>query len=292
MLVSERIGQFFLDDDGGRDRLEYTEYGSGERWVVLLHGQLMPRRMHEPLARTLAAEGLHVVTLDLLGHGRSDRPEDPTVYSVTAFAQQVRALLDHLGAEQAVVGGTSLGANVSLELASFAPERVAGLLLEMPVLDNAVEAGIIAFAPLMFAARFVPASVSALRWVTRPLPRGLVPFWTGIWLDTLDQRPGSVAAVVHGIFFGRIAPPARERRSISVPALVVGHPRDPIHPAADAAMLAEEMPNAEFVRARSILEWRRRPDRLDRLAVEFATTCWDGERPGVRTRSAQPRTGG
>ena len=292
MLVSERIGQFFLEDDAGRDRLEYTEYGSGDRWVVLLHGQLMPRRMHEPLARRLAAEGLHVVTLDLLGHGRSDRPEDPTAYSVTAFAHQVRSLLDHLGAEQAVVGGTSLGANVSLELAVTAPDRVAGLLLEMPVLDNAVEAGIIAFAPLMFAARFLPLSVSALRWVTRPVPRGLVPFWVGIALDTLDQRPGSVAAVVHGIFFGRVAPSSRERRAITAPAFVVGHPSDPIHPAADAAMLAHEMPNAEFVQATSILEWRVRPARLDRAAADFASACWDGERSGVRTRERQQGTGG
>ena len=292
MLVSERIGQFFLDGDAGRDRLEYTEYGSGERWVVLLHGQLMPRRMHQPLARTLAAEGLHVVTLDLLGHGRSDRPEDPTAYSVTAFAHQVRALLDHLGAEQAVVGGTSLGANVSLELASVAPDRVAGLLLEMPVLDNALEAGIIVFAPLMFAARFVPVSVNALRWITRPVPRGLVPFWVGIGLDTCDQHAGSVAAVVHGIFFGRVAPASRERRGITAPALVVGHPADPIHPAADAAMLARELPNAEFVRAASILEWRVRPARLDRVAVEFTTACWDDERSGVRTRERQQDAGG
>jgi pimeloyl-ACP methyl ester carboxylesterase len=114
MLVSERIGQFFLEEHDSRDRLEYTEYGSGDTWVVLLHGQLMPRRMHQPLARALAAEGLHVVTLDLLGHGRSDRPADPRVYSMSAFAEQVVALLDHLGADQAVVGGTSLGANVSL----------------------------------------------------------------------------------------------------------------------------------------------------------------------------------
>ena len=291
MLVSERIGQFFMDDDAGRDRLEYTEYGSGERWVVLLHGQLMPRRMHEPLARTLAAEGLHVVALDLLGHGRSDRPEDPTAYSVTAFAQQVLALLDHLGADQAVVGGTSLGANVSLELAWLAPDRVAGLLLEMPVLDNAVEAGIIAFAPLMFAARFVPATVSALRWATRPVPRGLVPFWLGIALDTFDQRPASVAAVVHGIFFGRVAPSSRERRTITVPALVVGHPADPIHPAADASMLARELPAAQFVRARSILEWPVRPERLNGIAVGFATSCFDDEKSGVRTRAGGRRTG-
>jgi pimeloyl-ACP methyl ester carboxylesterase len=285
MLVSERIGQFFVDAGSGRDRLEYTEYGSGEQWVVLLHGQLMPRRMHQPLARSLAAEGLHVVTLDLLGHGRSDRPSDPLVYSMTAFAEQVIELLNHLGATQAVIGGTSLGANVSLEVADLAPERVRGLIIEMPVLDNAVEAGILAFAPLMFAARFLPWTVDGLRALTRPIPRGIVPFWAGIVLDTLDQRSDSVAAVVHGLFFGRIAPSSRRRRQIAARALVVGHPSDPIHPAADAAMLAEEMPHATFLRARSILEWRFWPERLNQAAAEFALDCWSTPRRQRTARS-------
>ena len=274
MLVSERIGQFFLESEAGRDRLEYTEYGAGDSWVVLLHGQLMPRRMQQPLARALAAEGLHVVTLDLLGHGRSDRPADPLVYSMTAFGEQVIALLDHLGAPQAVIGGTSLGANVSLEVAVMAPERVRGLIVEMPVLDNAVEAGILAFAPLLFAARFLPFTVNGVRLVTRPIPRGIVPFWAGIALDTLDQRADAVAAVVHGLFFGRLAPSSKQRRAIAAPALIVGHPADPIHPAADAAMLAEEMLEATFVKARSIFEWRVRPDRLNAEAAEFALDCW------------------
>ncbi|QNN54777.1 alpha/beta fold hydrolase [Nocardioides mesophilus] len=234
----------------------------------------MPRRMHQPLARAIAAEGFHVVTLDLLGHGRSDRPLDPKEYSMTAFGEQVLALLDHLGADQAVIGGTSLGSNVALEVADAAPERVRGLLLEMPVLDNALEAGLIAFGPLMFAARFVPVSVTALRVLTRAVPRGLVPFWGGIVLDTLGQQPAPMAAAIHGIFFGRFAPPSRRRRLIEAPALVVGHPRDPIHPAADAAMLAEEMPNARFVAARGILEWRLRPERLTNEAVDFVTGCW------------------
>jgi len=284
-LVSERIGQLFVGEDGSRDRLEYTEYGSGDAWVVLLHGQLMPRRMCQPLARSLAAEGLHVVALDLLGHGRSDRPADPLAYSMTAFGTQVLALMDHLGAEQAVIGGTSLGANVSLEVAVAAPERVRGLLLEMPVLDNALEAGLIAFAPLMLAGRFLPWTVEGLRLLTRPIPRGLVPFWAGIVLDTLDQRAGSLAAVVHGIFFGRVAPPSVERRRITAPALVVGHPSDPIHPAADAAMLAGEMPNAEFVRAHSILEWRARPARLDAVAGAFARECWRPAAKPARRRA-------
>jgi len=250
--------------------------------VELLHGQLMPRRMHDPLARLLAAEGFHVVTLDLLGHGRSDRPADPREYSMSAWAEQVVALLDHLGADTAVVGGTSLGANVSLEVAVLAPERVQGLLLEMPVLDNAVEAGILAFAPLLFLSRFCPPSVRLLAGASRLVPRRRAGFWGGIVLDTLDQRPASMAAVIHGIFFGRVAPSSRLRRQITAPALVVGHPRDPIHLAADALMVAEEMPNARYVGASSILEWRFRPDRLDQEALAFVSQVWEGDTGEVR----------
>lgn len=281
MLVSERIGQFFADGH----RLEYTEYGAGDRWVVLLHGQLMPRRMHQPLARVLASAGNHVITLDLLGHGRSDRPADPLLYSMSAFGEQVVALLDELGIDQAVVGGTSLGANVSLEVAVSAPERVAGLLVEMPVLNNALEAGILAFGPLLFVSRLAPLAVDAVRVASRAVPRGIVPFWVGIGLDTLNQHPAPMAACVHGLFFGRVAPSSAERRRIEAPAMIVGHPRDPIHPAADAAMLSEEIPGAEFVEARSILEWRVRPERLDGLAVDFVARCYDEPAEHGRLRS-------
>ncbi len=59
-------------------------------------------------------------------------------YGMTFFAQEVLGLLDHLGVDEAVVGGTSLGANATLEVASLAPERVRGMVVEMPVLDNAL----------------------------------------------------------------------------------------------------------------------------------------------------------
>ncbi|QWF20677.1 alpha/beta hydrolase [Nocardioides sp. LMS-CY] len=285
MLVSEQIGQLFVESDAGRDRLEFTEYGVGAAWVVLVPAELMPRRMLQPLARVLAGEGFHVVTLDPLGHGRSDRPADPQAYSVTAFAEQVIALLDHMGAPQAVVGGVSLGANVALETAAIAPERVRGLILEAPVLDNGVEAGILTFGPLLLTARFVPLAVTALRRATRPVPRGVVPFWAGIALDACDQRADAVAALVHGLFFGRAAPSARERRRITVPTLVVGHPVDPMRPLADAEMLAAELPNATLLRARTPLEWRLRPARLDRAAVDLAARCWRAPRRRRRTGS-------
>ncbi len=263
-LVSEHIGQFFV----GQDRLEYTEFGSGDRWVVLVHGQLMPRRMHQPLARAIAADGFHVVTLDLLGHGRSDRPLDPKEYSMTAFGDQVLALLDHLGADQAVIGGTSLGANVSLEVADAAPERVRG-----PAAGDAGARQRARSGPDRLRPADVPGPLRAGLGVggARAEPRrtrGLVPFWAGIALDTLNQQPAAMAATMHGIFFGRIAPPSVRRKEMTAPALVVGHPRDPIHPAADAAMLAEEMPNARFVEARDLLEWRLHP-----------RSAWTGRQP-------------
>ncbi|KQW52460.1 alpha/beta hydrolase [Nocardioides sp. Root1257] len=285
MLVSERIGQLFVETDTGRDRLEFTEYGAGDAWVVLLPAELLPRRMQQPLARVLAAEGLHVVTLDPLGHGRSDRPADPQAYSVTAFAEQVVALLDHLGAPQAVIGGISLGANTALETAAIAPARVRGLILEAPILDNGVEAGVLTFGPLLLTARFAPFVISALRRATRPVPRGIVPFWAGIALDTCDQRPGAVAALVHGLFFGRAAPSVRERRRMDVPALVVGHTLDPMRPLADAEMLAAELPRARYLTARTPLEWRLRPARLDQAAVELAHSCWRTPRRRRRTGS-------
>jgi hypothetical protein len=92
-----------------------------------------------------------------------------------------------------------------------------------------------------------------------------------------------VAAVLHGIIFGRVAPSSRQRRAITAPALVVGHTADPIHPFADSRMLSRELANAEFVRAHTVLEWRFRPDRLNALATEFALRCWDTRARGRRT---------
>ena len=112
--------------------LAYTDYGDGSQIVVLLHGLLLSQRMHEPLAKALAARGNRVLTLDLLGHGRSERPLDPQCYSMTFFGEQVIALLDHLEIDEAVILGTSLGANTAIEAAARAPERVRGMRARSP----------------------------------------------------------------------------------------------------------------------------------------------------------------
>ncbi|WP_436496552.1 alpha/beta fold hydrolase [Actinokineospora sp. HUAS TT18] len=264
-MPSEHASSFQVGDH----TLRYTEFGAGDRLIVLTHGQLMTRRMQAPLARSLAEAGYRVITLDLLGHGESDRPTRSWEYSMTTWATQVVALLDHLGVERAIVGGTSLGANVSLEVAVAAPSRVEALIIEMPVLDNAIVAGLIAFAPLLFTARFVPAAVRGVAWAAARVPSGNQ--WVDVVTDTLRQEPAAMAAAVHGIFFGRVAPPKSLRLGITAPTLVIGHRRDPIHPFGDADMLAGELPNSTFVEAESPLELRFRPERLTGAILEFLT---------------------
>jgi hypothetical protein len=163
------------------------------------------------------------------------------------------------------------------------------MILEMPVLDHGVEAGIVAFGPLIFVGRVTPWAVSLVSRGTRLVPRSLLPFWGGVALDVLDQEPAPMAALVHGIFFGRIAPSARLRSAIDAPAIVIGHPHDLIHPAADAAMLAGELPHARFVEARSVFEWRRHPARIDAELVGFLQDVC--ARTARRGRSTPPRTG-
>jgi pimeloyl-ACP methyl ester carboxylesterase len=273
-----------FDFDG--HRLVYDEYGSGPRVVVLLPGLLFSRKMHRPLAETLADRGHRVLCLDLLGHGDSDRPPEMVNYGMLTFGRQAIALLDHVEVDQAVIGGTSLGANVSLEAAAAAPERVRGLLVEMPVLDNALLGCAIAFTPLLVGLTFGAPVARLIGGVARLAPHtgSLLP---DMMLDWVSQDPKPSASVLQGLFFGRVAPPTEERQAMDQETLVIGHYRDPIHPFSDSDMLVRELPNARLVQASSVLELRLTPERLTGEIVQFVERCF---KPKSRSGSGRRRT--
>jgi pimeloyl-ACP methyl ester carboxylesterase len=272
--------------------LVYDEYGTGDQPVVLLPGLLFSRRMHGPLAQALAERGHRVVCLDLLGHGDSDRPEEMWNYSMTAFGAQTLALLDHLELEEAVIGGTSLGANASLEAAAAAPERVKGLLIEMPVLDNALLGCALAFTPLLMGLTFGAPVARILSYGARRVPRGNSHLGDML-LDWASQEPKPSASVLQGLFFGRVAPPRELRREMSHKTLVIGHYRDPVHPFSDSDMLVRELPDARLVQASSILELRLTPERLTNEIVDFVGDCFraPSHAGGRRRAAAAPRRG-
>jgi hypothetical protein len=116
----------------------------------------------------------------------------------------------------------------------------------------------------------------------RLVPRRRLPWQADILLDWIRQDPEPSAAVLQGLFFGRTAPPRDERRAMHLPALVIGHQFDLIHPFSDAGMLVEELPNGRLLEASSLLELRIAPRRLTGEIASFLDQCW-------RPRAARPR---
>src|SRR6185437_4071086 len=240
-------------------RLVFDLYGApGAPLVVYLSGLLLDAELNRGIAQALAEQGYRVALLDLLGHGRSDKPTHAASYRIDSYANQVLALLDHLGADKTVLGGISLGANVSLFAAAHHPERVQALVLEMPVLERAVPAAAMAFVPLLLAVHYGRGVLNLASGLVRRVPRTRLGPLNSI-LNALASPADTTSAVLHGILVGPVAPTQEERRAITVPTLVLAHRNDFIHPFDDAVRLVERMPNATLVRARSPAELRLRP---------------------------------
>jgi pimeloyl-ACP methyl ester carboxylesterase len=276
---------FFKFDD---QRLAYTVYGEGSRWCVLLHGQLLSQTMQRQLAVALADRGHRIVTFDCLGHGQSDRPNDMWRYSMSQFGEQTIALLDHLEVPRAVIAGTSMGANAALEVAAQAPDRVQGLVIEMPVLEDGLLAAILTFHPILLAFLIAKPVVRSIGGLARRIPRQRLPLLGEVVLETVAQDHDASAAVLLGMVYGRTAPHRSIRRKLDAPALVIAHRRDNLHPFSDAERLVREMPSARLLEAESIFELRARPERLTAEIAEFLDECWEPERARrPRRRGAQ-----
>jgi len=257
-------------------RLAYQVHGSGSHLLVYLHGLLLDGNLNRRLALSLAERGNRVVLLDLPGHGNSDKPRHASVHRMDSYADCVVALLDHLRAQTAVVGGVSLGANVALECAVRAPRRVRGLLIEMPVLEWAVPGAALVFLPLLMGVHYAAAVFRLIGGLARRLPRTQNWALEGLRAPLLLE-PEESAAVLHGLFVGPVAPTVEQRRAMTAPALVIGHHADFIHPFSDATNLVRQMPDARLLQAHSIVELRLWPDRLVKEIAAFLDDVWAGD---------------
>jgi len=93
-------------------------------------------------------------------------------------------------------------------------------------------------------------------------------------IGPLRLDPEEMAASLHGLAVGPVAPTAEERARMDVPALVIGHRSDRLHPFDDATHLAAQLPRARLVEARSLLELRVRPARLTAEIISFLDAAW------------------
>ena len=249
-------------------RLVYDVYGDDGPVLVYLHGLMIDSEINRGIADAVAGRGHRVVLLDLLGHGRSDKPTFASEYRMDTYAGQVIGLLDHLGEPSVALGGMSLGANVSLFAASMHPSRIRGLVIEMPVLEWAVPSAALLFTPLLLLAHYGQPVLQATSRLIRRVP---VTPWAPLnsLLHGASMDPEAMAAVLHGILVGPVAPTIEQRRAIQAPALVLAHGKDLIHPFGDAENLAAQLPNSTLVEAHSPFELRLHPERLTEVIGEF-----------------------
>ncbi|MFE6049824.1 alpha/beta fold hydrolase [Kitasatospora sp. NPDC056446] len=129
----------YLDVPGGRIAFDDTRPDDGTHQgdaapVVLLPGMLDSRAAYRHLRPLLTAAGHRVVTMDLRGFGESSIAWDD--YGPAALADDVLALLDHLGIPRAVLAGNSYTGATVVKAAGDAPERVAGIVLIDAFVEN------------------------------------------------------------------------------------------------------------------------------------------------------------
>ncbi|MDQ0231105.1 2-succinyl-6-hydroxy-2,4-cyclohexadiene-1-carboxylate synthase [Metabacillus malikii] len=100
----------------------------GDEVLLLLHGFTGRNQNFFPLVEELSH--IRVIALDMLGHGKSDSPAEPSRYEMEEIVQDIIEILNVLKIDKANVLGYSMGGRVALSLAVLHPNRVAKLILE------------------------------------------------------------------------------------------------------------------------------------------------------------------
>ncbi len=225
--------------------LAFDDVGSGPA-VLLIHGFPLNRQMWEPQVGALVRGGYRVVTVDLRGFGESDVPEGAC--GMADYADDLAGLLDHLGIEQAVVGGMSMGGYVLFSLLERHPRRVKAACfivtragaddaegrekrsrLAKATLDQGPEPVAETFAAILFADRTRQERPELIRRVVE-------------WMEATDPK---------GLAGGLLA--MRDRKDFTpmlelfeIPALVIGAENDRAIPAEQAQKIHQGLPNSTF----------------------------------------------
>lgn len=215
-----------------------TDSGGDGPAVVFSHGLLMNHTMFAPQVDALR-DGYRVITWDERGHGEAEHDEP---WSYWDSAEDLLALLDHLGIESAVLAGMSQGGFLSLRAALRAPERVRALVLidtqagvedpaVVPLYQGMTDAWA-ADGPAQETLDFAAAAILG--------PRADEESWKAHWASLPNHRSPQVMhpLLTRDDLTGRLG-------EITCPTLVVHGDADASIPVAKAEELVAGLPGAE-----------------------------------------------
>jgi 3-oxoadipate enol-lactonase len=274
--------------DNGPVRIAYDVRGHG-RPLVLVQGVGVGRWGWEPVADRLARR-FQVITIDNRGIGASDTPPGP--FTIRAMVQDVLAVLDHAGIQQASVLGTSLGGMVAQELALTHPEQVDRLVLVATLPGGPRSRPMPLGTTYLFsAAPFLTDKARLQQFVNNalgPATRRGRPALAERLAAAKHASPQSKTAWRAQVAAGMLFNPLGQQRDITQPTLVIQGTADQVVDPGNAGVLADLLPNARvelFHGAGHLLYWEH-PRRFARMVTSFLTdpaasarqTTWSGRR--------------
>lgn len=217
--------------------ISYEIHGEGPS-VIMLHGICVSFAGNFAgfgWVERLSNQGLQVIGMDFLGHGKSDKPHDPSVYGANKLANDVVLLMDHLGLSRASLVGFSLGSAIALHLLHSHPERFNRSVL------IATGDGLIGLSPYSMA-EVAPKLVEALDCQEFPahLPKHISAYWNFATKVGGDRMASAAAARAE-------CPPATSKQlaGVAIPVLVVSGERDPV--LGQGQLLSQSLPHGQYL---------------------------------------------
>lgn len=223
--------------------LDYELTGSG-RTIALTHGIGASGADFAPIVPALA-EKYRVLTWDVRGFGRSEK-NPAAVYSISQFARDLAGLLDHIGAEQSVIMGTSMGGTITQRFILDFPEKTAATV----IMSSSSQVNERARAAWEGQAGFI-AEHGMRAWVERSRP----PHVTEAYLrdhpevrEAEERRiqmnePAVYAQVARAVANYHYT---EELKSVRVPALVLVGSADTQTPPGGSVIISRAIPGAEL----------------------------------------------
>jgi pimeloyl-ACP methyl ester carboxylesterase len=207
--------------------------------------------VNQPFGLYSPPAGIRLFSFDMRAHGQTRPVGDETLLSIATFADDLVALLGHLGVDRAVIGGISLGAAVAANVAIRYPERLIGLILSRPAwVEGPLPSNVGLYGTIARLIRENGAAAGLQRFheslefqeVLRESPDCA----NSLLGQFADARAEECVARLERIPSDRPAHDRSQYSAIAVPTLVLGNRQDPIHPWTTAQELASLIPAARL----------------------------------------------
>ncbi|TXS01830.1 alpha/beta fold hydrolase [Streptomyces sp. col6] len=254
--------------------IHFDDFGpSGGLPVLLIHGHPFNRTLWAPQGQALAEAGYRVITPDLRGYGRSS--VTPGKVLLSDFADDLAALLDHLGVERAVVGGVSMGGQIAMEFQRRHPQRVRALVLSGTSAPAETEEG--KEFRNRLADRLLAEGMD--RYASEVIDKMLAAYNVAAMPEVADRVLGMMRATVpHGAaaaLRGRAERPDYRDTLAAVrkPVLVVVGADDVYTPVADAEAIRDLVPDATLavIEKAGHLPGAEQPESFNGALLDFLT---------------------